>query len=128
MPGHRHQADAHPDVEDHHEREHRRQAGADEIAVAVARLARRDHDAPEDDHVEAEDQRRADEAHLLADVGEDEIGVALGQESELRLRAGEKTLTPNAAGADRDFRLDHVVGRALDVGSGATKATKRLRW
>ena len=58
---------------------------------------------PQDD---AEQQRRcsagADEAELLPRDREDEVGLLLGHELALGLRAVEQALAVEAAGADRD--------------------------
>ena len=58
---------------------------------------------------------QAEQAELLADHGEDEVGRALGQELELRLAAVHPALAEHAARADRDLRLDDVIAGAERV-------------
>ena len=57
--------------------------------------------APEHEQVEAEQDRRADEAALLGERGEREVGRVLGQVVEPRLRRVVDAAAPDAAGADR---------------------------
>src|SRR5882762_2363159 len=61
-------------------------------------------------------QQQAEEAELLADDGEDEVGGALGEEFELCLAAVHPALAEHTAGADRDLRLDDVVAGAEWIG------------
>src|SRR6202162_5764482 len=72
--------------------------------------------AADDEHVQHEQQQQAEEAELLADDGEDEVGGALGEEFELCLAAVHPALAEHAAGADRDLRLDDVVAGAEWIG------------
>ncbi len=60
--------------------------------------------------------RAADEAPLLGEHREDEVGVLLGQEVELVLRAVQVALAAEHARADGDLRLDDVVAGAERVG------------
>ena len=64
---------------------------------------------------EREREQHADEAELLADDGEDEVGVLRRQEREALLRALREALAEQPPGADRDLRLDHVVARLARV-------------
>ena len=57
---------------------------------------------------------------LLGDVGEDEVGVRLGQEEEL-LHALHVAAAGESAGADGDQRLVDVEAGALRVGGGIEK-------
>ena len=71
--------------------------------------------AADDEHVQHHQHEAADEAPLLADHREDEIGRALRQEFELRLAAVHVALAEHAARADRDLRLDRVIAGAERV-------------
>ena len=63
------------------------------------------------------DEHGADEAKLLGNVGEDEVGVRLGQVEEL-LHAFHVAAAGEAAGADGDERLVDVEAGALRIGIG----------
>ena len=67
--------------------------------------------APEHEQVEREQERRADEAALLAERREHEVGAVLGQELQPRLRRVVDAAALHLAGADRDDRLLEVVAR-----------------
>ena len=58
----------------------------DDRAERVARDRDHAEAAPDDQQVEAEQQRGAEEATLLRERGEDEVGVVLGEVVEPRLR------------------------------------------
>ena len=58
----------------------------DDRAEGVARDRDHAQAAPDDEQVEAEQERRAEEAALLGERGEDEVGVVLGEVVEPRLR------------------------------------------
>ena len=61
--------------------------------IARERVARDgDHaqPAPDDEQVEQQQDRRADEAALLGERGEDEVGRVLGQVVEARLRRARR--------------------------------------
>ena len=58
---------------------------------------------------------RAGEAELLGERGEDEVGGALGDELQVRLRALHEALAGEAARADRDAALDDVKAPAERV-------------
>jgi hypothetical protein len=68
--------------------------------------------AVEEQHAEA-----ADEAELLGQGGEDEVGLLFGQEVQLALRAQAKALAQKAAGAQGDLGLQDVVAVAGRVAS-----------
>ena len=55
------------------------------------------------------------QAELLREHGEDEIGVPLGDELQVRLRAVQPALAGDAARAHRDGGLDGVVARAQRI-------------
>ena len=77
---------------------------------------RSDHQAAADEQrVEHQQDQVADQAELLGEHREDEVGVALGDELEVRLGAVQPALAGQAAGAHRDGRLDDVIARAERV-------------
>jgi hypothetical protein len=59
---------------------------------------------------------------LLAEGGEDEVGVRDGNEGSLSLRALAFALAPDAAGADGDFGLEDLVAGAVGVVAGVREA------
>ena len=61
--------------------------------------------APDDEQVEQQQERRAEEAALLGERGEREVGRVLGQVVEPRLRRAEHAAPAQAARADRGDRL-----------------------
>src|SRR6266446_8171214 len=69
----------------------------------------------DDEKVKRQDQERSEEAALLGEYGEDEIGVLLRQELQLPLRSGPESLAEHAAGTDRDQRLNELVAGSLGV-------------
>ena len=79
-------------------------------ARAAIRIARQSSDEEQHD-----DGGRADQAELLAGDREDEVGVLLGHEARLGLRAVEEALPEQSAVADRDPRLRGVVAGAARV-------------
>ena len=78
----------------------------------LAALLRQLPPAPDQQQVEQQQERVADKAELLAEDGEDEIGVPLGQEIEVRLGPVEPALAGDAARTDRDRCLRRVVAGA----------------
>src|SRR3954470_20134364 len=64
--------------------------------------------SPEHEEIEREEQRRADEAALLCEAGEDEVGLALGQEAEVHLRRVTDAAPLHLPGADGGDRLLEV--------------------
>ncbi len=83
---------------------------------SVERKAVRRPRYAEDDE-EGEDEDGADEAQFFSDVGEDEVGVGLGEIEEL-LHALHVAAAGEAAGADGDEGLVDVESGALKVGVG----------
>ena len=86
-------------------------------AFAVITIA-----AADQQQVEHEQDRVADQPEFLAEHGEDEIGVALRQEVEVRLRAVQPALADDAARAERDRRLRRVIAGAERI---ATRIEER---
>ena len=74
-----------------------------------------------------EDQRRgADEPELLADDGEDHVGVRLGQVVDL-LHALAEPVAEDVARAEADLRLHDLEARALRVLPRVEEAEERAR-
>src|ERR1700710_337880 len=81
------------DVEEEVQRHAHRQQAAELAARAICDLdAIADHDAEQDQQCDT-----ADEAELLAEIGEDEISLLLWQEVELALRPLQEALAGGAA-------------------------------
>ena len=74
----------------------------------------------------ASSAERADEADLLGQHGEDEVGLLLRQEAQLALRALQEALAPDAARAERDLRLDDVVAGAERIALGVEEGEHPL--
>src|SRR5450756_740722 len=105
---HRHDTNRHADVHEHLEQEHDRDAPGEDAAVHVSRQ-RGDAQAPPDhDAVERDQDQRPEETVALAEDGEDEVGVVLGQKVERGLR-GHVAAPRQSPGADGDHRLDDVI-------------------
>ena len=94
--------------------DHQRQAGRQE-GPEVVRGGRRDAQAAlDDDEVEAEDRQHPDQAELLAEGGEREVGVDRGN-GELATDLGEprpQAGPEDAAAGEGMQRLDRLVARA----------------
>ena len=85
-----------------------------EDAVERDRLAADVEQAPREPEEGDDHARDADEAELLADHGEQEVGVRLGQVVEL-LDARAQALAEDLAAAERDQRMRELVGLAERV-------------
>ena len=72
--------------------EHQRDRAGDQAREQRRRVRRDHHRAPDQQHVEDDQHDAADQPEFLAEHGEDEVGVALRQEVEVRLRAVEPAL------------------------------------
>src|SRR5437899_7949094 len=79
----RQQAKRHADVDQHLNADQQREAEGRVKLEAPLRAARDAEAAPYQKGEQSEKSKRSDEAELLADDGEDEIGVRLGEEEEL---------------------------------------------
>ena len=84
-------------------------------AEAVGRLRGRPDPEPHEAAEEDEHQSGPDDAELLADDREDEVGVRVGQEAPLCLPAAEPG-AEEVARPEPDQRLDDLVARARAVG------------
>src|SRR5688572_23548887 len=97
----------------HEERE--RDAAREQAGEGIAALQSHGHAAADDEEVADQQRHEPEQAELLADHREYEVGRALWQELELRLAAVHPALAEHAAGADRDLRLDDVIAGAERV-------------
>ena len=79
--GDRHDAHRHADVLEHLDREHREHADGEQRPEEIGRQQRDPPEPPREQSVEQQQRRAADEAEILADHGEDEVGVLLGYEA-----------------------------------------------
>ena len=70
-----------------------------------------------DDREEHEHGEGADETEFLADDGEDEVGVRLGQRAPL-LAARAEAEPPPAAGAEGELTLGDLPALAKSIGRG----------
>src|SRR5829696_412010 len=75
--------------------------------------------APEQQPEQGEQGHGAGEAELLADHGEDEVGLLLGHVLEVGLGAAQVALAPDPARADGDQGLPRVVGETSSTVVGA---------
>ena len=88
---------------------------------------RRDADRPDaEEAVEAEQHDAADEAPLLGEHREREVGVLIGQELELVLRAPHEPLAEDPAVADGHARVVRVPARAAEIGLGVQERRDAL--
>ena len=84
--------------------------------------------APDDEQVEHQQESRAEEAALLGERREHEVGVMLRQEVERRLRRVVDAAAAELAGSDRVLRLRDVVGRPAGILGGLRKLVSRSCW
>ncbi len=112
---HRHQPHHHGDVDEDVEEDRAGQAERQQPAEMVAAAQRDGEAVAEDDHVDEDHPEPAQQAELLGQHGEDEVGLLLGQEVEVALRALQEAAAGDAAGAERDLRLQDVVAGAQRV-------------
>ena len=113
----RHGRDAHchADVDEHLEEETEDDSPGDDRTVEIA--GNRDHPeaAPDDEEVEQQEDRAADEAPLLGEGREHEVRRVLGQVIEPRLARPLDSSAGEATGSDRSARLGDVVGEPARV-------------
>ena len=105
------------DVEERLERDHRRQAESDEGPESIGRAHRSAQAAPGDHAETGHHHRRTNQAELFGDDAEDEVVVRL-REVEQLLEAVHQAAAGDAAGGDRDHRLDHLVAVTERVAVG----------
>src|SRR5207237_8462211 len=82
------------------------------------RLHRKRQRLNNEKQIQRQHDRDADESPLFTEHCKNEIGVMGGEEVELRLRPLFEAFAVNAAGADRDFRLRHLVAGAERIARG----------
>ena len=92
------------------EAEDRRDARREELRERPGRVGRDAERAADEQHERGDDADRADEAELLADRGEHEVGRGVGDEVGA---AEPEPGAADAAGAERVLRLDDLVAGAL---------------
>src|SRR5204862_1944055 len=96
--------------------------GADaeaEQSPELATAAQRDRKGVDDyQDIKGQQHQAADKAEFLGEHREDEIGLLLRQKAQMALRAEQKTLAEQPAGAERDLRLHDVITGAERVGIG----------
>src|SRR6185436_9211499 len=113
----RHHPDHHPDVDHELEQQPRRHAAGEDRPERVLGTPAGHQHAPEQADEQQDDDHRADEAKLLGQDREHEIGVLHRQQALGVLRAiGEPDAEP-ATEADRDLGLEQLETGALDVGA-----------
>src|SRR3954452_3837762 len=108
-------AHRHADIDEDLEQQREHEAAGDDRGERVPRERDDPHSTPHDEQVEPEQDRGADEAALLRQGREDEVGVMLRQEVQRRLRRAGDPATAELTGADRVLRLDDVVRRAAVI-------------
>ena len=84
--GHRRDPDRHADVDEDLEQEREHDPAGDDRRERVSRGRDDLQPAPDDEQVEHQQEAGAEEAALLGERGEREVGRVLGQELEARLR------------------------------------------
>ena len=102
-------AHRHADVDEHLEEEREDDPTGDDSSVEVSGDGDHAQAAPDDEEVEEQQDRGADEPALLGERREDEVGGMLGQVVEARLARTLDAAAGETAGADRRTRLGHVV-------------------
>ena len=124
-----HEAEDHADVDGDLENDDGDHAHDDKGAGQVGGCLGILDEAHEDEEIEEQDAERADEAVLLAECGEDEVGVGDGEEIALGLGTLVGALAPDAAGADGNEGLSNLVaGSPWDRRSGLMKLVMRAFW
>src|SRR4029077_13805259 len=111
----REQADVHTDVLDHLDKDHHEHPARQQLAESVRRHGRRPQETDQQQAEQREQDQASQEAELLGEDGEDEVGRPLGHEAELALQAVEPSLAEQASRADGNSRLQQVVACAEGV-------------
>ena len=109
-------------VDEHLEEKHECDAAGDDRTVEVSRAGDDLQGAPDDEQVEQQQDRGAEEAVLLRERREREVRRVLGQVVEARLGRARDTAAAQTTRADRRDRLAQVVGLALRVDVGMREA------
>src|SRR5438046_2905411 len=89
----------HRHVDERISEEHQRDRTGEKTREERRRIGGDHQRAADEQEIEQEQHRIADQPELLPEHREDEVGVPLGQEIEMRLRAVEPALANDAAGA-----------------------------
>jgi len=107
--GRRQQIDGDPDI-DHRFKGYRgRQPGSKKAAELIFRLIGNVKPPPQNDHIQAEREKCAQQAQLLSHNGEDEVVVSGGKEKQLLLTLAE-TDSDKPSRANSLHGLDDLVG------------------
>src|SRR5882724_4060085 len=109
------ETDAH--VDERLSYEHHRHPAREEREMRVGGPRRDVESAHHESEERGENGDRADEAELLPDVREDEIGVRVGKEEEL-LPSFAEPAAGHAAGRHGDARLSYLVSRPARIAVG----------
>src|SRR5204863_6631802 len=113
-------------VDQHVKDEERHQADHQERSSSVAGMFGEAEGLDDQEEVEPEDDDHADEPPLFSEDGEDEVGVAGGDEAELSLRAALEALAVDAAGADGNLGLRDLVTLSERIAVGIEKSKDAL--
>ena len=105
QPGHRHDPERHPDVDEALEGEPADDAGGHQPAEGVGRADGDPAAPPQHDAEQQHEPAGADQAELLPRDGEDEVGLLLGDEGAVGLRPLEQALAEEPTRADGDAGL-----------------------
>src|SRR3989442_3791603 len=116
--GDRQQADVHPDVLEHLDQDHREHAAGQQLAEAVRSHAGRAQNTNQESPEKCQEDEAAEQAELLGERRENEVGRSFRDEAELTLHPMQPAAAEHPSGSDRDPRLDQVVPRAQRVQVG----------
>ena len=127
-PRHGRDAHRHPDVDEHLEEEREDDPSRHDRTVEVSRDGDHPEAAPHHEQVEEQQDCGAEEAALLGERREHEVGCVLRQIVEARLARLDDTTAVDPAGADRRDRLVDVVRQpaGIRVGIREPGQTRRL--
>ena len=115
---HRRNAHRHTDVDEDLEEERDHQPASGDDAVEIARPGDDAETAPHDEEVEKEQDRASDEAPLLSQRREGEVGRMLGEIVESGLARADHAAPRQPSGSDCRDRLAEVVGDPAGIGVG----------
>src|ERR1700674_1177761 len=111
----RQQADVHSNVLDDLDEDHHEHAAREQLAEPVRRHGRRSQEPDQQQAEHREQHQASQQAELLGEDGEDEVGRAFGHKAELALKPVQPSLAEQAARPHRDPRLKQVVAGAERV-------------
>src|SRR6202521_5584591 len=111
----RQQADVHSNVLDDLDEDHHEHAAREQLAEPVRRHGRRSQEPDQQQAEHREQHQASQQAELLGEDGEDEVGRTFGHKAELALQTVQPSLAEQAARANGDSRLEQVVTGAERV-------------